>query len=292
MNFNVDMKFCKSRGFLGIAYMLVSVLGFSTMGVIYRGIRETAGPGTAMLWRSLVGLIFTFCYAAVVKQSVIGKNSSMLILRGIAGAAALLLFFFSARLIDLGTATALCYIYPFVASLLSMLFLSENVGIRGWIGITTAWLGVAMIVGFRPGIGLGEVSGFASGILAGIAVHTVRALRKKGESVVAIIFWFFSIGFVMALPFAFIEDCSLGIFSSSLLSLIGIGLAATVGQVSLTRAYKDLPTRYGSPFSLLVVPLSMLGAFLFSSELPSKSALLGTLILSASLILLSNATEE
>lgn len=276
----------------GIKKMLVSVLGFSAMGIIFRSGRDTIGPGTAMLWRSIVGLLLTLSITSINKEELFGKNKVMLILRGIAGASALLFFFASAKMIDLGTATALCYIYPFVATFLSLLYLKEPIGFSGWFSILFAWIGIAVIVGFRPQFGFGELFGFLSGILAGIAIYTVRVMRRDGVSTVSILFWFFSIGIILSFPFAYYENKSLGFESDNIIKLISIGITATIGQAALTTAYRELPAKIGSPISLLVIPCSMAGAYVFSSEIPSANSLIGSLIFGTALYFLLSSKDQ
>lgn len=272
--------------------MVVSITGFTVMGLILRGARADVGPHTAVVWRNVVGLLLVIPAALLTRRPLLGKNIPMLLLRGAAGAYSLLFFFIAIARLDLGTATALCYTYPVFASILSAIFLREPVTMKGWIAIIAAWIGMAIMVGFRPSIGSGELYGILSGVLAGVAIHTVRALRKEGESLSAILFSFFLIGCAVALPGAFDESRTLGLGSPATAALVAVGMTATVGQAALTLGYRVLPTRIGSPMAMLVVPLSMAGSWFLYEEVPPAAALVGGAILLASVMFLGYEADQ
>jgi drug/metabolite transporter (DMT)-like permease len=276
----------------GFAVMLLSIAGFSIMGVLVRGERALFGPNTAMIWRALIGLAIVLPMAAWTRTSLRARRPWLVLLRGLSGAVSLLCFLTAIKLTDLGTATALCYIYPVVASLLSAVFLKETMPRGGWLAILIAWLGVAVMVGYRPSFGFGELCGLASGILAGVAIHAVRALKREGETTLAILGQFFLISLAVALPGALAEDASLGFRAGAWRPLLVVGASATLGQAALTKAYGVLPTRLGSPLSLLVVPISMIGVYAAYGEAPAHGALLGTVLLAIAVTYLSRAAPE
>lgn len=273
----------------GMFSMLISIAAFSVMGIAVRGERDLFGPNTAMLWRALVGLAFVLPVAAVTRTSLRGQRPWLLLARGIAGTISLLCFLTAVERTDLGTATALCYTYPVFASVLSALFLGEAMARSGWIAIVIAWVGVAITVGLRPAFGMGEAYGLISGILAGFAIHAVRALRREGEATLTILAQFFLVSVVIALPGAYFEDVRLGFAAESWRALLIIGASATLGQAALTIAYRDLPTRVGSPLSLAVVPVSMAGVYFCYGEAPAAGALVGTVLLVFAVVHLSRA---
>mgnify|MGYP001563270798 CR=1 FL=1 len=273
----------------GFAAMAVSVAGFSCMGLALRGSRGVFGPSTAMLWRGLVGLALVIPVALFTRTSLRGGNALWLWIRGLSGSVSLLLFFIAVSHLDLGTATALCYTYPVFASIFSAIHLRERVTFSGWIAIALSWIGIAVMVGYRPGTGRYELYGMFSGILAGVAIHSVRALRSQGETLAAILSSFFAISCLVALPGAMMESPRLGLEWSMIPGLLSVGMLATVGQAGLTLAYRHLPTRLGSPLSLVVVPLSMIGAYFLFGEQPASTAAVGSVLLFLSVAWLAHS---
>jgi drug/metabolite transporter (DMT)-like permease len=285
-------KLTMSGSAAGFAVMLLSIAGFSVMGIVVRGERDLFGPNTAMLWRAMVGLGVILPVALWSRTSLRARRPWLVLLRGLAGAVSLLCFLTAIELTDLGTATALCYTYPVVASFLSAVFLGERMPRGGWAAIFVAWLGVAVTVGYRPAFGFGEICGLVSGILAGVAIHAVRALKREGETTLAILAQFFLLSLVVALPGALLEDASLGFRAIAWKPLLVVGASATLGQAALTKAYGALPTRLGSPLSLLVVPISMLGVYAAYGEAPARGALVGAALLAVSITFLARAADE
>lgn len=293
----LEGKFLSARPvsrILGVALMLVAALGFAVMGIILRGERAVAGPHTAMLWRGVLGLICIIPVAVATRQSLWGGRPGLLALRGFAGAVALLFYFLSIVRIDLGTATALCYLNPIVAAILASRYLGERISVVGWIAIGSAWSGVVLMV-WPSGDSWATWGGFyglLSGIFSGIAVFTLRALRREGDPTIPILAIFFAISAAVALPGAWWESPSLGLTSSAWRPLTGIALAATAAQAGLTLAYRHLPTRLGGPIALFVLPLAMGGAWILYGETPSPRAVAGGVLLFASVVVLARQGDE
>lgn len=277
---------------IGFTAMAVSVAGFASMGLVMRGARGVIGPSTAMLWRGVIGLAFVLPAAWLSRTSLRGGNALWLWIRGLSGSISLLCFFIAIAHLDLGTATALCYTYPVFASIMSAIHLRERVPFSGWIAISVAWIGIAVMVGYKPHVGLYESLGVLSGVLAGVAIHSVRALRREGETLAAILSSFFAISCLIALPGTIMEHSRFGLDMRMIPSLVSVGMLATVGQTALTLAYRHLPTRLGSPLSLVVVPISMFGADKLFGESPAPTAAIGTLILACAVTWLAWSRGE
>lgn len=279
--------------FHGVALMLVAALGFAVMGIILRGERAIAGPHTAMLWRGVLGLVCILPVALVTGQRLWGGRPGLLALRGFAGAVALLFYFLSIVRVDLGTATALCYLNPIVAAILASRYLGERISVVGWTAIASAWGGVVLMVwpSNDSWATWGGFYGLLSGIFSGVAVFTLRALRREGDPTIPILAIFFAISAVVALPGAWLESPSLGLTSPTWRPLTGIALAATAAQAGLTLAYRHLPTRLGGPVALFVLPLAMGGAWMLYGETPSPRAVAGGVLLFASVVVLARQGE-
>lgn len=274
--------------------MLVAALGFAVMGIILRGERATAGPHTAMLWRGVLGLLCIVPVGWATGQRLWGGRPGLLALRGFAGAIALLFYFLSIVRVDLGTATALCYLNPIVAAILAARYLGERISVAGWAAIAAAWGGVVLMV-WPSGDSWATWGGFyglLSGIFSGIAVFTLRALRRDGDPTIPILSIFFAISAVVALPGAWLESPTLGLTAATWRPLTGIALAATAAQAGLTLAYRHLPTRLGGPIALFVLPLAMGGAWFLYGETPSPRAVAGGVLLFASVVVLARQGDE
>ena len=113
-------------------------------------------------------------------------NHRGLVLRGLFGGLAVLLFFTSIAHLPVGTATLLTYTAPVFTAVDSAVFLGERVSRGTLVALALTLLGVVLVVmgGAAPGapgfagFGLWELCGLASAMLSGAAVTAVRAARR------------------------------------------------------------------------------------------------------------------
>ena len=75
--------------------------------------------------------------------------------RGLTMATGTVAFVIGARTIDFADAISILYAYPFLLTVLAVLFLKEKVGWQGWVGVVGGFLGVLLVI--RPEFG--KISG-------------------------------------------------------------------------------------------------------------------------------------
>lgn len=269
----------------GLVQIFFSVLLFSVMGLLVRSSRAEIGPITAAFWRSFLGFLMVLAVAGILREPIAGRPEffRMMLVRSVSGATSLICFFLAITRVDLGTATSLTYTYPIFATILSAVILKERITGAGLASIVVAWIGVAVMTGFSPRVGMGELFGLLGGLLAGVAIFSLRSVRVAGESTAAVLALFLGISSAIALPLAWWEDPSLGLGRGREPHLLAIAAAATVAQAAMTAAYRRLTTRIASTCSLMVIPVSIAGAYVLLGELPGPTALIGGLILLAGL---------
>jgi drug/metabolite transporter (DMT)-like permease len=129
---------------------------------------------------------FRFCGYALILFPVVairfGRSAlkparpAMQIVRGVTMASATVAFVIGARTIDFADAIAILYAYPFLLTILAVIFLNERVRLVGWIGISGGFLGVIMVM--RP-----EFSGFDIGslyvFLCAVIISVQMVLNRK-----------------------------------------------------------------------------------------------------------------
>ncbi len=178
-----------------------------------------------------------FCWVGIKKANVhwAGNNKPFLIYRGIAGTAALVLFFITLHNIPLASATTIQYLSPIFTAFIAIFFLKESVKAFQWVFYAIAFGGVLLIKNFDSRVSLfylalGMVSAFGSGV----AYNFVRKL-KDTEHPLVIILYFQFVGVVVSLPFLiFIWKTPLGI---EWFYLLLVGIFSQLGQVFLTNAF-------------------------------------------------------
>ena len=179
----------------------------------------------------------SFCYIGIKQASISwkGNNKSYLILRGIAGTAALILFFITLQNIPLASATTIQYLSPIFTALIAIFFLKESVKVFQWFFYTVAFSGVLMIKNFDPQVSLFYLTiGIIAALGSGIAYNFVRKL-KDSEHPLVIILYFQIIGLVVSIPaLPFIWKTPIG---WEWIYLILVGVFSQLGQIFLTNAF-------------------------------------------------------
>jgi drug/metabolite transporter (DMT)-like permease len=168
--------------------VLASVL-FALMAVFAKR-ASTRLPGHQVAWlRFCFGLVS----ALILPRLLLGRrlqprNYRALILRGVFGGGAVLMYFGAIARLPVAIATLLNTSSPVFVGLFAALFIGEKPSLRLTLSLIVAFIGVAMVVlgaGKGPGLGILRTAsvGWAlialgSAVLSGAAVTTMRRMRQ------------------------------------------------------------------------------------------------------------------
>src|SRR5258708_10388870 len=124
----------------------------------------------------------TFCVYGIrhAKESLIGSNHLMLLLRGLFGTTALFCFFLTLQQMPLASAQTIQYLSPIFTATLAIFVLKESVKFAQWAYYAIAFSGVMLIQEFDSRVppfylALGVLSAFC----AGVAYNLVRSMRGR-----------------------------------------------------------------------------------------------------------------
>lgn len=208
----------------------------------------------------------------------------MLILRGVSGAVALLLFYYTLYEMSLGRASVINLTYTLFAAVLAALFLGERSSLRQCIGIAVAFAGVVGVcgAGITGGFSLIDGIAVAGAFFAGISVIAIRQLRRTHKSPTihaAQSFW----GLLVVVPFLFGEALVPSLLSVVL--MVTAGLFSAGGQLMLTSAFRQLSVVEGSTIQLLVpVGNTIVGALVFAEVYTVLELFSGFIVLAGCLV--------
>lgn len=232
-------------------WMLFATFLFSLMGVCVKLVSDDYSTPEIVMYRSLIGALFLGFVVYAKKGSLWTAYPLQHLWRGVIGATAFGLWFFSFRGLPLATAITLNYMSPiWIAGILFVIGLCRGQLRFEWklvCAIITSFIGVVLLL--QPTIHADQwqagVIALVSGVLAALAYLQVRHLGDLGEPEYRVVFYFCIIGtvggalvsiFCAHLPgsdgIAFNSHSIKGII---LLTLIGV--FAAVGQMAMTRAY-------------------------------------------------------
>jgi drug/metabolite transporter (DMT)-like permease len=224
--------------------------------------------------RFLTGIAIILISSLLMRDPLRFVNRSWLLSRGLFGGAAVCIYFYSITQIGIAKATIFTYTYPIWIGLLSPILLKNQVNRGVWIAVLAAFGGLYLII--VPSEGLRAVSwmdllALSGGLLSGWAILSVKKLHET-DTTRAILFsqCFFGL-LIIAVP-AQTEGYS---FPPIVwITLLAIGVIATVSQLQMTYAYKFIDATEGSLLCMLNPVINVfLGTIFFKESLTLRSFL-------------------
>ncbi|KWR78615.1 DMT family transporter [Cupriavidus sp. IDO] len=225
-------------------WMLFAAFSFSLMGVGVKLASEFYTTGEIVFYRSVIGVAIMWALLAHGGVSVRTPHMVTHIKRSLFGVTALLLWFTSITLLPLATAMTLNYMSPVWIALI----LGAGAALAGTAGpadrkligaILMSFAGVLLLL--QPSVGKDQLTGGLIGLISGmftaLAYVEVRQLGQLGEPEGRIVFYFSAVGMVVGLAWMLYSGPSPHTWHGAGL-LVAIGILATLGQTSMTRAYK------------------------------------------------------
>lgn len=223
----------------GLRYMAYAAFGFSVMSLLVKVAGRTLPSQEIVFGRSVVTLVLSGAMLRREGRSVWGTHRTLLTLRGAAGFAALLCFFYALTHLPLGDATVIQYLNPVFTAVLAAVLLGESLRSSVLVGTVGSLAGVALIA--QPAFLFGRAArldpyavsvGVLGALLSAVAYVLVRRLRGR-EHYLVIVYYFSLAGTVGALPLSLPS----WVWPSwtGWIVLIAIGCVTQVAQIYMTR---------------------------------------------------------
>ena len=224
----------------GALAMILASLAFAVMGACIQVCAQTLPNGMVVFFRNVSGLAFLSPILIRGGREVLRtRHLKEHIFRGIAGLSSMYCFFYAIAHMRLADATLLNYTLPLFIPVVEALWLGEPMPARLAAPLVLGFLGVMVVL--QPGSGLitgAAIFGLLAGFLSAVAQTGVRRLTKT-EPTVRIVIYFALMGSSissLALPFVWVTPAP-----AVWAFIILMGLAATTGQLLMTKAYSHAP---------------------------------------------------
>jgi len=275
--------------------MLVAGALFATMGVFAKLLAGQFSGAELSLYRSLTGLVAVGTFMWWKRQSLATPFWKGHFWRGLTGTISLIAYFYAMTQLPLATAIALNYTSPLWLTLLSTILPGERFTPRLVLAVLLGFIGAALLL--RPTFsGANALAGFiglASGFFAACAYVNVKKLGDAGETEWRVVFYFAVAGSVgSGLTQGVVEQDFHPVNLGNVGLLLGVGVAATLAQLAMTRAYHSGNTLVVGAFAYsTVIFASLAGVFIFDELLPPV-AWIGMAIIIASGLLAKSASER
>ena len=276
----------------GARSLVLSSLAFSLMTVCVKQLGGRLPVSEIVLVRSLVSIALTTGAMAISGVSPLGRNKSLLLIRGGCGSIALLCFFEAITQLPLASATVLQYTYPTFTAAAAWLLLGERLRRRIGFAVLLGWIGVVCVIQ-PPWIGAGlaglalrpALVAVAGALFTALAYVSVRKLSTT-EHPLVIILYFPLVSIPLTLP-AVLQN---GVWPSpgDWGWLLGVGILTQLGQIWVTQGLSRLPAARATSLNYVQVVFAALwGCIGFNEGITPLTVLGALLVLGASCISLS-----
>ncbi len=217
--------------------MLLASFLFSLMNVCVKMLPNI--PAIEIIFfRSIISLGMSVFFLRLKKISIWGNNRKLLIIRGIAGAVALMMYFTTLQRMPLASASTLMNLSPLFATILGVFIVKEKVFPLQWLFFILAFLGVIMIKGFDSRVStLNLMLGLGAAFFAGVAYNIIRKLNTT-EHPLVIILYFPLVAFpISGIYILFNWVTPYGWQEWGL--LVAVGIITQLAQYFMTKAYQS-----------------------------------------------------
>ena len=202
--------------------------------------------------------------------------------RGIFGAAGMTLYYVSIAFGTPGRASLFNNSFPVFVAIIAIFFLGERVRSTTIGGLLLAFSGIGLVLfdGVKVSL-LADITGLASGILAGISYHFNKNASKTENPVVI----YLGVCFVGLATNAFTVGQALSLNPISALYLVLAGICAYAAQIFITIGLRDIPTTEGSVHTFAKIPLIVIAGWVFLGNTITPRFIVGTGLLITGLFL-------
>lgn len=264
----------KSRA--GISMMLLSAVLFALMAAMVRGIPDV-NSYTMVMGRFVVGILVCIGLFVIRFDKPRWSNWFWILIRGIVGGLAVVIFYWSIQAVGLAKAMMLSYTYVTFAALLAVPILGERLKLSQWGAVAVAMAGAALLCGVQDAtVDSKSLLALFGGLCSGIAVIAITRCRATDSS--TNIFWSQSI-FGLAIAAWPVATHWTTPTTGQWLLLLVVGLLAAAGQLTMTFAYKHTGATQGSLLGLLSPVLTAGIGVLYFREAYTPGFIVGSLLI-------------
>jgi S-adenosylmethionine uptake transporter len=289
-----DDKDAQRRQLFGVAFMCVGVFAFTFQDLIIKDISGTYPAHEIVFIRSFLALPVTLLIAWFetgihrLRTQRLGAH----LLRGVVFFLAYTLYYLGIAALPLAMAVAISFAAPLFITALAGPLLGEKVGKIRWFAVILGFIGVLIVM--KDGLSMLEWAVvlpalsalcYALGQLHG---RHISATESASTMSVYVNVMFFVLSGIAGLlvgsgafaqwshpSLAFLLRAWIWPTQHDLLLILGCGVAATIGIYCLGQGYRMAEANLAAIFEYTALPWAILWGFLFFSQLPGLSTLMG-----------------
>jgi drug/metabolite transporter (DMT)-like permease len=262
--------------------MLTATASFSVVNILVKQL-DYIPVHEIVFFRSAISLVLTSVMIFWLGIPFFGNNKRWLLVRGLFGATALTLFFFTIKGLPLATATTLQYLSPAFTVIFAIYIMGEKMRKIQWLFFAIAFTGVLLMKGLDSSISLEfMLIGLLSAACSGLAYNGIMKCRHTDHPLTVVLY------------FPLVATPVMGIWSAlhwvspqiqHWPAIILIGIFTQIAQYCMTKALNLEQASKVTPLKYLgAIYASIAGWFLFDESL-SWAAVIGMLLIISGLLL-------
>lgn len=264
---------------LAIVLVLLATMIFAIADSVAKVLVAELPPIQVSWLRSVVVCAVTLPIAwyRVGKRAFVTAHAGGQALRGCAVMASSLLYLVGLSYLPLAEMSAINFIWPILATVLSIPLLGEKVGLRRWLATLVGFGGMLLII--RPGSGtfqLAAIYPLAAALFWALASLMTRGMMTSEPPETTIVWTaiVMLIGTTFMLPFVWIWP------SWSALGLgVIIGLGSASGHALVVFAYQRAAVSTVAPFAYVQLVWATILGYVFFSNVPDRWVFAGALLI-------------
>lgn len=261
--------------------MLISSISFAFVNLLVKVLTNSSGvfpsiqdypPYEIVFFRSIISLTICFYIIKQKKIPFFGYNKKWLTIRGVFGATALTIFFYTIKHLPIAVATTVQYLSPIFTVLFAIYLLNQKVKPIQWLFFIISLIGVALI-GFGKNTGLASeidsfwvVMGVISAVFSGVAYNAIMKCRTTDDPITVVMYFP-----LIATPIMIIIMVINGFVIPMGLEwgvLLLIGVFTQVAQIFMTKSFHEEDASKITPFKYLgAIYAVCIGVFIFDENL-------------------------
>lgn len=272
----------------GIILMLASMAILPFLDVVAKYLGRQGVPVWEIVWaRLFFGAFLTLPFALKMDgtKGLIPQNKLMNTLRAIFLIAATAFFFWALKYLSIADCLAIFFVNPLIVTMLSPVFLGEQVGRRRWIAVIIGFIGTLVII--RPGfqqLNPGVILALGAGLSLAVYILLTRKIAGRADPMMTT----FHTNFIGAVIMCFIV-----VFvwippaPGQWLLFVLLAFFANLGHYLLVKAYDHAEASLLAPLAYTEIIMATIAGWWFFGDFPDRWTFLGVGILIACAIYIS-----
>jgi drug/metabolite transporter (DMT)-like permease len=275
----------------GVLFMLASSVLGALNGAVAKYLSASMDPLEIVFYRNLLGVFIILFTLKKFNVAFEKSKLHLLLLRGLFGALAMALFFYTIATIPLGEAVVLNRTSPFFVTILAYYLMKESISLKTFFALIIGFIGIILVMKpFGIEFSFEHVLGVMGGFFAACAYATIKRIKDIYDARL-IMLSFMGVGMFIPLILYFTTNIfEFKLYTDPIIwALIGfMAIISTGSQWFITRAYSVSKASIIGVVSYTNIPFSIGFGIVLGDAFPDLTTFIGILLVIFGGILVSS----